>query len=242
MTVSLKEQIDQSRRQLFHGMDIEWMLEQWSSKTPDKVCMYFCPFQGVVQAYTYSDLLESARSLASGLYDQGVRPGNFVIIHMDNSSEFIISWYACAVLGAVAVSTNTRSVSRDLSYFAEVTEATFVLTQPIYARMIRQACPELPIALTDNNSGEEASDHLEIQGEVEGLAFSSLFSSSAPARSTAPNPEDNLSVQFTSGTTSRPKAVLWTHANGLWAGRITAQHLKLRAFHVQREVVDLVHS
>jgi crotonobetaine/carnitine-CoA ligase len=34
-------------------------------------------------------------------------------------------------------------------------------------------------------------------------------------------------VQFTSGTTSRPKAVLWTHANGLWAGKIGAVHLRL---------------
>tara|TARA_B110000008_G_scaffold234347_1_gene238619 strand:- start:1495 stop:3108 length:1614 start_codon:yes stop_codon:yes gene_type:complete len=242
MTAPLKEEIDQSLRQLFHGMDIPWMLEQWASKTPDKVCLYFCPFEGAVKAYTYSDLLESARSLASGLYDQGVRPGNFVILHMDNSSEFIISWYACAVLGAVAVSTNTRSVGRDLSYFAEVTEAVYVLTQPMYARMIRQACPELAIALTDNNSGEEAANHLAIQDEVGGLAFSSLFSSSLYGRRNAPVPEDNLSVQFTSGTTSRPKAVLWTHANGLWAGRITAQHLKLRADDVTLIYMPLFHT
>ncbi len=242
MTAPLNKEIDQSLRQLFHGMDIPWMLEQWASKTPDKVCLYFCPFQGAVQAYTYSELLESARSLASGLHDQGVRRGNFVIIHMDNSSEFIIAWYACAVLGAVAVSTNTRSVSRDLSYFAEVTEADFVLTQPMYARMIRQACPELSIALTDNNAGEKAADHQEIQDEVGGLAFSSLFSSSLYMRRAEPESQDNLSVQFTSGTTSRPKAVLWTHANGLWAGRITAQHLKLRDDDVTLVYMPLFHT
>jgi crotonobetaine/carnitine-CoA ligase len=33
-----------------------------------------------------------------------------------------------------------------------------------------------------------------------------------------------MSVQYTSGTTSRPKGVLWTHANALWAARVNAGH------------------
>ena len=57
--------------------------------------------------------------------------------------------------------------------------------------------------------------------------FDSLFAENEltmrPAESMA-----NLGVQFTSGTTSRPKAVLWTHANGLYAARTGSAQQRLR--------------
>jgi len=56
------------------------------------------------------------------------------------------------------------------------------------------------------------------------------------------DPKRNLSVQFTSGTTSRPKAVLWTHANGLWAGKISAQHMRLRHDDVTLIYMPLFHT
>ena len=55
-------------------------------------------------------------------------------------------------------------------------------------------------------------------------------------RATAPDPLAPCSVQYTSGTTSRPKGVLWTHANALWGARINALHEDLRP-----EDVHLVH-
>ncbi len=56
------------------------------------------------------------------------------------------------------------------------------------------------------------------------------------------DPQRNLSVQFTSGTTSRPKAVLWTHANGLWAGKISAVHMRLRRDDVTLIYMPLFHT
>ncbi len=56
-----------------------------------------------------------------------------------------------------------------------------------------------------------------------------------PARA-APDPLWPCSVQYTSGTTARPKAVLWTHANALWGAKVNAAHEDLRP-----EDVHLVH-
>jgi len=100
-----------SYREAAAGMDIPWMLQQWVEKTPDKTCLVFCPFEGDTQSFTYAELFDAARRLAAGLQSRGVKQGEFVLLHMDNSPEFIQSWYACAILGAVVVSTNTRSVS-----------------------------------------------------------------------------------------------------------------------------------
>jgi crotonobetaine/carnitine-CoA ligase len=49
-------------------------------------------------------------------------------------------------------------------------------------------------------------------------------------------------VQYTSGTTSRPKAVLWTHANALWGGKINASHQDLHAGDVHQTYLPLFHT
>ena len=57
--------------------------------------------------------------------------------------------------GAVAVSTNTHSVARDLEYFAQHTAAVCAITQPAFARLVRDACPALQfVVVTDHDAGE----------------------------------------------------------------------------------------
>ena len=50
-------------------------------------------------------------------------------------------------------------------------------------------------------------------------AFASLYGDAADAPQRDPEPMLPVGIMFTSGTTSRPKAVVHTHANALWAGR-----------------------
>jgi len=223
---SLKKQIDNSREAALTGMDIPWLLNQWVQRVPEKDFMVWEPFDGVAQSWSYLRVQQEARRIAGGLAAIGVRAGDFVIIHLENSPEFILSWFACAELGAVAVSTNTRSVSRDMRYYAEHTRAVCAITQPEFVSMVSQSCsPQVAIIVTDNNAGAPAS----VPVDVNATAFSELLET--PVDEIPGRPIDamaNLSVQFTSGTTARPKAVMWTQANGIWAGKISASHMKLR--------------
>lgn len=238
----LREQIEQSYSAALQGLDVPWMLQQWAARSPHKVCLIWCPFDGEHQCFTYGELFRSARRLAAGLGARGVTSGDFVILHMDNSPEFVISWYACAILGAVAVSTNTRSVARDLSYFADVTEAVCCLTQPKFAALIKEACANLKfIGVTDNDAGEVREDADRAVRAVAGILFDALFAAE-PLGLRPPNHKHNLSIQFTSGTTSRPKAVLWTHANGVWAAKTNAQHLRIRQEDVTLTSLPLFHT
>ena len=221
----LSAQIDKSKALMMQGQSIPWLLDQWVQRCPDKTFLVWEPFSGEPTSYSFQRLQQETRQIAGSLYEKGVRPGDFVIIHMENSPEFILSWFACAALGAVAVSTNTHSVARDLEYFADHTAAVCALTQPAFAGMIVGACQNLKfVAVTDNDAGEAPTTEIPDQC----ISFNSLLAGNAamlPERVT--DPMDNLSVQFTSGTTSRPKAVLWTHANGLWAGKASAIHMRL---------------
>jgi crotonobetaine/carnitine-CoA ligase len=229
-------------------MDIPWMLEQWTDRSPDDVALIWEPFSGSARSWTYAQLRDAARSFASGLSMRGVRAGDFVIIHLDNSPEFVISWYACAELGAVAVSTNTRSVARDLSYFAGHTGAVAAITQPSFAELVARSCADLDfVVVTDDDAGEAPDEGRGDDGRANGhgdrfVAFAEVAGDPAQLPVLACDPMRKLSVQFTSGTTSRPKAVLWTHANGLWAGKISAAHMRLRRDDVGLAFLPLFHT
>jgi carnitine-CoA ligase len=130
MSKILQEQLDLAQRHAMLGMDIPWMLGQWAERTPDKPFMIWEPFAGEPVTLTYSQFQSKAKAAAAGLYQRGLRQGDFLLLHMENSPEFLVTWFACAMLGTVVVSTNTRSVARDLSYFAEHTKAVCAVTQP----------------------------------------------------------------------------------------------------------------
>ena len=73
-------------------------------------------------------------------------------------------------------------------------------------------------------------------------AFESLFADSADRPRRATDPLAPCSVQYTSGTTSRPKAVLWTHANALWGAKINAAHEDLHQGDVHQTYLPLFHT
>jgi crotonobetaine/carnitine-CoA ligase len=238
--MTLKHAIDTAHQDAFRGMDLPWLLEQWTTRAPDATSLIWCPFEGAEQRWSYGELHTAARQVAAGLHGRGVKPGDCVILHLDNSPEFIIAWLACALLGAVAVSTNTRSVARDLEYFAAITEAVCAITQPRFGTLVRDACPALKfIVVTDTDAGQP--NPTATAATVGAVPFAAL-SSAAPLPMLPRDPQRHLSIQFTSGTTSRPKAALWTHANGLWAGKISAIHMRLRRDDITLIYLPLFHT
>jgi crotonobetaine/carnitine-CoA ligase len=219
-------------------MDVPWLLDQWVQRRPDKLCLIWAPFTGERRTWTYRELQLQARAIASGLRQQGVRGGDCVILHLENCPEFIIAWYACAELGAVAVCTNTHSFASDVAYFASSTAAVCAITQARFAERIRESCTDLRfVAVVDDDS----VDSHDPDADRKLMRFDKLLGGAASVVQNERDPTRHLSVQFTSGTTSRPKPVLWTHANALWAGKITASHLRLRHEDVTLVFLPLFH-
>lgn len=221
------------------GRDIPSLLYSWVERAPEKNFLVWEPFTGARKTWSYERFAEQVEAIAGSLHERGVNNGEKVLLHMDNSPEFVLSWFACARLGAVAVSTNTRCVARDMSYFAEHAEVVCAITQPQYSDLIFQTAPNLKfLSVTDNDAGEPG----EIPGGINYVPFQELVESTAVCPKRSVDAMADLGIQFTSGTTSRPKAVLWTHANAVWGARMNTMHFRLNHADTTQTFLPLFHT
>ncbi|ACT60264.1 AMP-binding protein [Hirschia baltica] len=204
----------------FLGWDVRSLLERQAKIHADKTFLVWEPFEGVSEEWSYSRFVERIGRFAAGLYDKGIVKGDKVIIHMDNCPEQLIAWLGCAWLGAVAVTTNAKSSCDELTYFCEKSRARAAVTQIEYVDLLSQSFPGAEWIAVVGAENEKLSD---IQ-RVDSVAFEDICGDIVGLPAHVPDCFAPFGVQFTSGTTSRPKGVVWTHANALWGGKMSALH------------------
>lgn len=210
----------------FAGRDVNWLLDFRAETRGDHPFLIWEPFAGERQSRTYRQFRERVLRVAAGLHKRGIKPGDYVLIHLDNSPEMEFLWFACARLGAIAVTTNTRSAGAELEYFADNCNAVAAITQPELAETVAAHAKRIKwLAVTEHLAeGGEPSANLR-PGKSD--AFSGLDGDPSALPTLEADPWRLGSVQYTSGTTSRPKGVLWTHGNALWGARTSAIHENL---------------
>lgn len=228
------DRIKESQKLMVHGQDVAWMLDQWSARTPEKTFLVWEPFEGDPKRWTYAQMKESADRFAAALLERRVAAGDRLLVHMDNCPEFLIAVFACARIGAVVVTTNTGSVARDIEYYVDAAGISAAITQPAFASLIADAAPGLNfVIVTVDNSGAAASEFV----PSEHIPFESCLSPRPAPPKRAPDASADFLIQFTSGTTARPKPVLLTHGNFIWGAQMNA-----RNFLVSSEDTALVFS
>jgi len=224
----------------FAGLDVPWLLRMRAETRRDHPFLVWAPFDAPARTWNYGEFHERVGALAAGLAARGIRPGEYVLIHLDNCIEAVLTWFACVELGAIAVTTNTRSAPAEMEYFANHCGAVAAITQPAYAGMVAAHCRNLRwLAVISHDSGAAPAQGSTPQRSD---SFEALFADSADRPRRATDPLAPCSVQYTSGTTSRPKAVLWTHANALCGAKINAAHQDLHQGDVHQTYLPLFHT
>ena len=208
----------------FANQDIPWLLDHWAEHKPDHPFLVWEPKDPAgAKTWTYADFARDVRRLAAGLHQRGIAKGDKVMIHCENSPEMVLAWYACAAVGAVGVTTNTKSVGNELTYLAGHARCVAAITQPKFAALISENTTGLKwIAVTSDNSGEPAGEDV---GGFE--SFDALLADESGWPGRPAEPMLPVSIMYTSGTTSRPKAVVHTHANAIWASRVGPHNIDL---------------
>lgn len=222
----------------FSGTDVWQLVCMRAATQPNQPCFTWQPFEGEARTWSFGELATDAAAVAAGLAQRGITSGDRVLIHLENSPEFIISWYACAALGAVAVTTNTRSAPDELQYFVQHCGAAGAITQPRFAEVV--GATSVPwVVSTDHDAGIEIAPGRRPDRDS---SFHSLRLDPRSFVARAPDPMAPMSVQYTSGTTARPKGVLWTHANALWGARVNARNEALRPDDCHLVYLPLFHT
>ena len=221
----------------FLRLDVPTLLAHRARTRRDHPFIVWEPSDGDGETWTYSRFHAEAGRAAAGLLRRGVAPGDKLLIHLDNCPEALLAWYASTWIGAVAVTTNARAADDELAYYADHCGAVAAITQPRFAARVAAQCRSLKwLLVTDSDNGTPPAQPVEPAQRFATL----LAADTAPRR--APDPLAPCSVQYTSGTTSRPKAVLWSHANALWGARINAAHEDLQASDVHLVHLPLFHT
>ena len=157
--------------------------------------------------FTYEDFFRRCDRWAAALQALGVARGDRVAYIASNTTRQLESFYAVPSIGAVLVPINYRLTAADFSYIINHSGATVVCVDPEYAPLVDSVRAELQgvrhfVTLDDRAAapGWRAYDALLVEAPD---AFT-------PADVTE---RDLLTINYTSGTTSRPKGVMITHRN-----------------------------
>jgi crotonobetaine/carnitine-CoA ligase len=211
------------RRFQMGGQDIPWLLALRAEQRAAHPAIVWDPPDGAPRTWTYRELWDDVRRLAAGLHVRGVKLGDKVLLHADNSPELVLAWLACATVGAVGVTTNTKSVADEVAWFAEKAQCVAAITQPAYAEVVASVGPAVAwVAVT----GPADIDVVSSIGD-RFVPFEDLPADADAWPGREIDPMLPSCIMFTSGTTSKPKGVVHTHANAIWASRTGPRNIDL---------------
>jgi len=166
---------------------------------------------------TYKELNARVDHVARGLIELGVAKGDKVGLWMPNIPEWVVAYFAIARIGAVVVPMNTRYKPHEVQYILENSEATtlFMVNTFVgidYRKMIAGVRHQLPLLKNVIVAGEKGDD-MHSFSEVESLGAGASDDDQLARREAMCDPQDNVFILYTSGTTGNPKGAMLSHHN-----------------------------
>ena len=165
---------------------------------PDRIAVVDEPDQPADSwgSYDYADMARRARAIAAGLDRLGIGVGERVAMVSHNSARLLTALFGVSGSGRILVPINFRLVAEEVSYIVEHSGARLLLVDP-----------ELTDALD--------SVQCEMKWEIGAESDARLMDFEGTPAHWEPDEDATATINYTSGTTARPKGVQLTHRN-LW--------------------------
>ena len=163
--------------------------------------------------FTYRQLAERARALAGSLAANGIHSGDRVAALCANSHVMIELHQAVPRIGAVLVPLNTRLSESELAYILEHCGARLLVATAEYAELATQLGSRLAVEVLVADGTES--------GYEQRIAVAESLDGPLP------DERSLMSINYTSGTTGRPKGVMYQHRGAYLQALAMAYHVGL---------------
>ena len=162
--------------------------------------------------FTYRQLYDRCRRLASALRRRGVGRGDTVAIMAPNVPALLEAHYGVPMAGAVLNALNYRLDAHSIAFALEHAQAKLLIADREFAPVVRDALRALnrPLPLVEIDDGVGGS----LLGGTDYEPF--LAEGDPPAEWAMPQDEwEPIALNYTSGTTGNPKGVVFHHRGAL---------------------------
>ncbi len=189
------------------------------------------------QRFTYREFQQRAHRLSNALLALGIGKGDRVCILSPNSHHFLESFYGTSQIGAILVPLNYRLVAADHEYILNHAGVCAVLVDQDYTAVVDEIRPRLKSVQHWIRAGGEGAAPA---GWVDWEAWIATAAPAAPPP-VALSENDVVSINYTSGTTARPKGVMLTHRNCYLNAYNMIVHLGIRHEDIELWTLPMFH-
>ncbi len=163
--------------------------------------------------YSYAEMERQAGRLAQGLYRQGVKKGDTVLLMFNDGIEILLAWIALAKIGAMQVPVNTHLKGNVLTHIINNSRASLMLLDADYMERIAAAGKDLEHLQHAAVAHQLTAHSDEFARSFTVLSLQDLYAESDFKSDDVPAYHDLVAIMYTSGTTGPSKGVMITHAH-----------------------------
>ena len=158
---------------------------------------------------SYGDVDRLSRAVARGLLRRGLREGDAIGILSANRTEFLLALFGAMRAGLVAVPVNFKLPATLIEYVLRDSGAKLVFCDASQ----RPLCPVVFPTVTFDTPGADGFEAFLDHGSFESIT---------------PRPKQLAMIAYTSGSSGRPKGVLFSHQGHIWANDVRSRGEPLR--------------
>ncbi len=210
------------------ALTLKELLQSRAAETGDRPAVIYSG-----EPVSYRELEARVTRFANALADLGVGRDDKVAIMLNNCPEFIVTYFACSWLGAVAVPVNIFYKERELEFLLRDSDAVALVASPAFAEFFTRIEKKPPLFKWLITTGPCE----------EGLLFQEVEAGGSDEPLAAEVTEDDVAeILYTSGTTGVPKGTMLTQGNLFFHADAIIQVLELNDDDRALMVVPMFHG
>lgn len=197
-----------------HHLSPTFFLERAAQIEPDAEAIFHITANGQTLRRSYIEFADRARGLAYFLLKHDFKR---VGILAPNTPAFLESIFGIGGAGSINVAVNYRLKEEDITYIFEYSKVDSIIVDAEYLPLLqdfRSKNPGVPFIIdTDTDSTSGALSGPFDEAVLEGLKWDVEQGAKAWAglKGQIEDEDETIAIPFTSGTTARPKGVVYTH-------------------------------